>query len=150
MSATLNKVTIIGRLGKDPEIRQTNGGTKIASMSVATEEKWRDKQSGEQKSRTEWHRVVVFNDKLTEIVEKWVRKGDLVYLEGQLMTRKWTDQQNVERYTTEIALPRFGGVVKMLSSKNGAQQGNGGGQSTGSTSRGSVPSQAELDDDIPF
>lgn len=152
MSATLNKVTIIGRLGKDPEIRQTQSGQSIASMSVATEDTWRDKQSGERKSRTEWHRVVVFNEKLSEIVEKYIRKGDLVYLEGQLATRKWTDQSGADRYTTEVVLPRFGGLVKMLGSKNGGGDDRGGHGSSPQqgTTRGRQPSQADLDDDIPF
>lgn len=143
MSGTLNKVILIGRVGKDPEIRATQSGGTIANMSLATEEKWRDKQSGEQRKRTEWHRVVCFNDQLSEIIKKYVRKGALVYIEGQLTTRKWTDQQGVERYTTEVAMPRFGGVLKMLG--GGEQQQQGGQQQNRPAGR-----QPDLDDDIPF
>lgn len=150
MAGTVNKVIILGRLGKDPEIRQTHEGKPIANMSVATEEKWRDKQSGEQKKRTEWHRVVVFNEKLAEIVEKWVRKGSLIYIEGQLATRKWTDQSGVEKYTTEVVVPRFGGSIQMLNDGGSRDQQSTGSTSTTGTAAGRRPSQAELDDDIPF
>lgn len=155
MSGTLNKATIIGRLGKDPEIRQTQSGTRIVSISVATEETWRDKQTGERKKKTEWHRVVCFNDKLGEIIEKYVRKGSLVYFEGQLSTRKWTDSNNVERYTTEIVMPNFGGVMKMLSGGDQDQQdGQDRARVAGYTRHGQAPAGsargAQLDDDIPF
>lgn len=157
MSGTLNKVTIIGRLGKDPEIRTTQSGGRIVSMSVATEETWRDKQSGERKKRTEWHRVVCFNDKLGEIIEKYVRKGSLVYLEGQLSTRKWTDQQGIERYTTEIVLPNYGGTLKMLGGGDpDREEGQHRARDQGYTQRGQMPAGStrgrapDLDDDIPL
>lgn len=147
MSQTLNQVTLIARVGKDPEIRKTQGGAPIANLSLATSEQWRDKNSGEKKERTEWHRVVVFNEKLAEIVEKYVGKGDLVMVQGQLATRKWTDQSGADRYTTEVVLPRFGGVVKMLSSKNGQQ---GESRSTGGSTPAERRQQQQMDDDIPF
>ncbi|ADU12006.1 single-stranded DNA-binding protein [Asticcacaulis excentricus] len=114
MAGSVNKVIIIGHLGKDPEIRTTNSGDRIANMTVATSETWRDKLSGDRKEKTEWHRVVIFNDALAKIAEEYLRKGSQVYLEGSLATRKWTDQQGVEKYTTEIVLQRFNGTLTLL------------------------------------
>lgn len=150
MAGTLNKVILIGRLGKDPEIKATQSGQSLAMMSLATEESWRDKNSGERKKKTEWHRVVCFNEKLAEIIGKYVRKGALVYVEGQLTTRKWTDNAGVEKYVTEILLPKFGGTMTMLSTPEGAQ--DRGQQSTAGSTQGSARgrSQADLDDDIPY
>ncbi len=150
MAGTLNKVILIGRLGKDPEIKATNGGGSFAMMSLATEETWRDKNTQEKKKKTEWHRVVCFNEKLAEIIGKYVRKGALVYVEGQLTTRKWTDNAGVEKYVTEIVLPKFGGVMTMLSTPEGSQ--DSGQQSTAGNTQGAARgrSQADLDDDIPF
>jgi single-strand DNA-binding protein len=114
MAGSVNKVILIGNLGRDPEVRfNQEGGGKIVTLSVATSESWKDKTSGERRDRTEWHRVVVFNDKLAEVAEKYMKKGSKVYLEGQLQTRKWTDQQGQERYTTEVILGRYrGGSVR--------------------------------------
>lgn len=124
MAGSVNKVILVGNLGRDPEIRSTQDGTKIANLSLATSETWRDRNSGERRERTEWHRVVIFNDKLAEVAEKYLRKGSKVYVEGQLQTRKWTDQSGVEKYTTEVVLQRFRGELTML---DGRQDGGGGG-----------------------
>lgn len=118
----VNKVFIVGNLGKDPEIRTTQSGDKIASFSVATSERWKDKQTGEAKEKTEWHRIVVFNQNIVSVVEKYLKKGSKVYVEGQLETRKWTDQQGVDKYTTEIVLRPYRGELTMLDSKGGGQQ----------------------------
>ena len=161
MAGSVNKVILIGNLGRDPEIRSTGDGTRVANMSVATSESWKDKASGERKERTEWHRVVVFNERLVEIIEKYLKKGSKVYLEGSLQTRKWTDKDNQERYTTEVVLGKFRGELTML---DGARSG-GGGDFAGSgdapaveasaaggarAPRGAKGSPAELDDEIPF
>ena len=124
MAGSVNKVILVGNLGRDPEIRSTQDGTKIANLSVATSETWRDRNSGERKERTEWHRVVIFNDKLSEVAEKYLRKGSKIYVEGQLQTRKWTDKEGQERYSTEVVLQRFRGELTML---DGRQDGGGGG-----------------------
>ena len=124
MAGSVNKVILVGNLGRDPELRSTQDGMRIANLNLATSESWRDRASGERKERTEWHRVVIFNDRLAEIAEKYLRKGSKVYVEGQLQTRKWTDQQGQERYTTEIVLTRFKGELTML---DGAGGGRGGG-----------------------
>jgi single-strand DNA-binding protein len=147
MAGSVNKVILIGNLGKDPEVRNAQDGTKIVSFSVATSESWKDKQSGERKDRTEWHRVVLFNDRLGEVAEKYLRKGSKVYIEGSLQTRKWTDSNNVERYSTEVVLSRFRGELTLLdsrgSSDNHGIEGDAGG--------GALPSHFdELNDDIPF
>jgi single-strand DNA-binding protein len=120
MAGSVNKVILVGNLGRDPEIRSTQDGTRIANLSVATSESWRDKASGERKERTEWHRVVIFNDKLVEIVEKYLKKGAKVYLEGALQTRKWTDNSGQERYSTEVVLQRYRGELTMLDGRGGA------------------------------
>ncbi|ODT17598.1 MAG: single-stranded DNA-binding protein [Kaistia sp. SCN 65-12] len=166
MAGSVNKVILVGNLGRDPEVRSMQDGRSMVNMSVATSDTWRDRQSGERKERTEWHRVVIFNEKLAEVAQKFVRKGSKVYVEGQLATRKWTDQSGQERYTTEVVIPRFGGALTMLDGRSGGEGGGpgggpdddfgGGGMSGGggggggggrSASRGSKP---ELDDDIPF
>ncbi|HZK90994.1 MAG TPA: single-stranded DNA-binding protein [Stellaceae bacterium] len=123
MAGSINKVILVGNLGRDPEIRSTNDGTRIANLALATSESWRDRNSGERKERTEWHRVVIFNERLVEIVEKYVRKGSKLYIEGALQTRKWTDNAGVEKYSTEIVLQRFRGELTML---DGARSGGGG------------------------
>src|SRR5882762_1219267 len=107
MAGSVNKVILVGNLGRDPEIRSTQNGTRIANLSLATSESWRDRNSGERKERTEWHRVVIFDDKLVEVVEKYLKKGAKIYVEGALQTRKWTDQSGVEKYSTEVVLQRF-------------------------------------------
>lgn len=131
MAASVNKVIIIGNLGRDPEIRHTPEGGKFATFTVATSETWKDKTNGERKERTEWHRIVVFNEKLAEIVEKYLRKGSKVYLEGQLQTRKWTDQNGAERYTTEVVLQRYRGELTLMDSK-GSGDGSAYGDAFGS------------------
>src|ERR1700691_2333742 len=122
MAGSINKVILVGNLGRDPEIRSTNDGTRIANLALATSETWRDRNSGERKERTEWHRVVIFNERLVEVVEKYVKKGSKLYIEGALQTRKWTDNAGVEKYSTEIVVRRFRGVDIML---DGALNGGG-------------------------
>ncbi len=148
MAGSVNKVILIGNLGRDPEIRSTNDGTRVANLSLATSERWRDRTTGERRERTEWHRVVIFNERLVEIAEKYLRKGSKIYLEGQLQTRKWTGQDGQERYTTEVVLQRFRGELTML-------DGRAGGDFAGSDQDmgGPAPAPAgrdDLDDDIPF
>jgi single-strand DNA-binding protein len=116
MSGSVNKVILIGNVGKDPEIRRTQDGKAICNLSVATSESWRDKATGERKEKTEWHRVVIFNENLSKIAEQYVKKGSKVYLEGQLQTRKWTDKDGVEKYSTEVVLQGFGGTLTLLDS----------------------------------
>lgn len=153
MAGSVNKVILVGNLGKDPEIRMTQEGVKIANFSLATSEQWRDKNTQERVARTEWHRVVVFNEKLAEVAEKYLRKGSKIYVEGQLQTRKWTDQTGQERYTTEVVVPRFRGEITMLD--NAKSQ--GGGDDYGSFEASSAtPSEiasssaGDIDDEIPF
>lgn len=155
MAGSVNKVILVGNLGRDPEVRHTQQGGLIVNMSIATSENWRDKASGERKERTEWHRVVIFNEKLAEVAQKYLRKGAKVYVEGQLQTRKWTDQSGVEKYTTEVVLPRFGGTMTMLDGRSGGGDDGGGGDyggGAGSDRGGSAPPirGADMDDDIPF
>ncbi len=162
MAGSVNKVILVGNLGRDPEIRSTQDGTKVANLSLATSETWRDRNSGERRERTEWHRVVIFNERLCEVAEKYLRKGSKIYIEGQLQTRKWTDQNGQDRYTTEVVLQRFRGELTML---DGRQDGGGGGYSDeagggfggggsggggfgGGGSGGGGGS--DLDDEIPF
>lgn len=147
MAGSLNKVTLIGNLGRDPEIRSTNDGREIATFSVATGESWKDKTTGERKEKTEWHRVVVFSEGLVRIIKSYVKKGTKLYLEGQLQTRKWTDNENQERYTTEIVLQNFNSTLLLLDSKGESSMG----QSDGS-SQAAAPTfnNSDLDDEIPF
>lgn len=118
MSGSVNRVTLIGNLTRDPEIRITQDGTKVASLSMATNESWKDKQTGERKEKAEFHRVVVFNDRLVDVLEKYVRKGSKLYLEGALQTRKWTDKDGAEKYSTEVVLQKFRGEIVMLDARN--------------------------------
>ncbi len=154
MAGSVNKVILVGNLGRDPETRQTQDGRPIVNMSVATSENWKDRQTGERRERTEWHRVVIFNDRLGEVAQNYLRKGSKVYLEGQLQTRKWTDQSGQEKYTTEVVLGRFRGELTMLDSR--ADSGGGGRDYGGeqaaapAAARDSGPSSTDLDDDIPF
>ena len=162
MAGSVNKVILVGNLGRDPEVKAMQDGRSLVNMSVATSETWRDRNSGERKERTEWHRVVIFNEKLAEVAQKFVRKGSKIYIEGQLSTRKWTDQSGQERYTTEVVIPRFGGALTMLDGRGGGEGGAGGpaggmDDDTGGNapaSGGGRPAarggKAELDDDIPF
>ena len=156
MAGSVNKVILVGNLGRDPEIRSTQDGTRVANLSVATSESWRDKNTGERRERTEWHRVVIFNDKLGEVAEKYLRKGSKVYLEGSLQTRKWTDQSGQDRYTTEVVLQRYRGEMTMLDTRGGGgdfggggDYGGGGGPPSGGTGGGGEP-PGDLDDEIPF
>src|SRR3954470_5415548 len=127
MAGSVNKVILVGNLGRDPEIRSTQDGTRVATLNLATSESWRDRASGERKERTEWHRVAIFNDRLVEVAEKYLRKGSKIYVEGQLQTRKWQDQQGQDRYTTEIVLSRFRGELTMLDGAGGGGRGGAGG-----------------------
>ena len=154
MSGSVNKVILVGNLGRDPEIRTMQNGGKVCNLSVATSERWRDRTSGEQQERTEWHRVVIFDDRLCDVAERYLQKGSKVYLEGELQTRKWQDQSGQDRYTTEVVLRRFRGQLTMLDSRGGGDsygQEMGSGASSGSSGgpSGGPPPDA-LDDEIPF
>ena len=156
MAGSVNKVILVGNLGRDPEIRSLNSGDRVANLNIATSETWRDKSSGERKEKTEWHRVVIFNENLVKVAENYLRKGSKVYIEGQLATRKY-EQNGVEKFSTEIVLQRFRGELTMLDGRNeggGAASGDdyggysGGG---GQPARSSGPKQDfPMDDDIPF
>jgi single-strand DNA-binding protein len=135
MAGSVNKVILIGNLGRDPEIRSMQNGQKVANLALATSESWRDRQSGERKERTEWHRVVIFNENLIDVAEKYLRKGSKIYIEGSLQTRKWQDQSGQEKYTTEIVLQRYRGELTMLDGRGdggGSGGGSGGGYGGGS------------------
>jgi single-strand DNA-binding protein len=129
MAGSVNKVILVGNLGKDPEIRSTQDGSKIVNLTLATSETWNDRASGERKEKTEWHRVVIFNDRTADVAEKYLKKGAKIYVEGSLQTRKWTDQGGQERYTTEVVIGRFNGALTMLDTRSGG--GDGGGYSEG-------------------
>jgi len=175
--ASVNKVILVGNLGKDPEVRTTQDGTKIVNLTLATSETWNDRASGERKERTEWHRVVIFNDRIGDVAERFLRKGRKVYIEGALQTRKWTDQSGQEKYTTEVVIGRFRGELVLLDSARGEDGGasagsSGGGEGGYGGGRSSAPRPAsggegqqrgggggpsweapkggDLDDEIPF
>jgi single-strand DNA-binding protein len=169
MAGSVNKVILVGNLGKDPEIRTLQSGTKVANLSIATSETWNDRQSGERKERTEWHRVVIYNDRLADVAERFLRKGRKVYLEGSLETRKYTDQAGQEKYTTEVVLRNFRGELTLLDSASG--EGGGAGEGGGYRERApaaqratagparsgggggpswDAPKGGDLDDEIPF
>lgn len=172
MAGSVNKVILVGNLGRDPEIRSMNDGNKVVNLSIATSESWRDRNTGERREKTEWHRVVIFNENLAKVAENYLRKGSKVYIEGQLQTRKWTDQSGMEKYTTEIVLQRYRGELTMLDgrSEGGSQGGYGGGDdygqgggssggsygggsshgSSGQSSGGNFGGGGALDDEIPF
>jgi single-strand DNA-binding protein len=148
MAGSVNKVTLVGNLGRDPDVRRMTSGDPVVNLSVATSESWRDKTSGERKERTEWHRVVIFNENLAKVAEQYLRKGSKVYLEGQLQTRKYSDKDGQERYTTEVVLQRFRGELVMLDAR-----GESGGASASRASGGDQPAsfdRGEMDDEIPF
>ncbi|GAA5265856.1 single-strand DNA-binding protein [Acidiphilium sp. MT5] len=166
MAGSVNKVILVGNLGKDPEIRNTQAGMKIVNLALATSESWNDKTSGERQERTEWHRIVIMNDRLADVAEKYLKKGSKIYLEGKLQTRKWTDQSGQEKYTTEIMLGRIGAELVLLDRPTGANAGASA-SSYGSSSYAeptpaparsqaggswdaSRTSHADMDDDIPF
>ena len=162
MAGSVNKVILIGNLGADPEIRRTQDGRPIANLRVATSESWRDKATGERREKTEWHRVVIFSEGLCRIAEQYLKKGSKVYLEGALQTRKWTDQQGVERYSTEVVLQNFNSQLTMLDKAGGGGGAEGGSDnggsdfgSSGPTAREKKPAMAggkrgDMDDEIPF
>ena len=160
MAGSVNKVILVGNLGRDPEVRSTQDGAKVANLSLATSESWKDKNSGERRERTEWHRVAIFNERLVDVAEKYLKKGSKIYIEGQLQTRKWTDQSGAERYTTEIVLNRFRGELTMLDGRGGGgDAGDGGGGMSEPPSQGGGGRSGgggggggggDLDDDIPF
>jgi single-strand DNA-binding protein len=168
MAGSVNKVILVGNLGKDPEIRRTQDGRPIANLSIATSDTWRDKATGERKEKTEWHRVVIFSEPLCKIVEQYLKKGAKVYIEGALQTRKWTDQSGVEKYSTEVVLQGFNSTLTMLDGRSGGGGGNfgpddqGGGGGGGDFGSGGPSSAAprravasggrnsDMDDDIPF
>ena len=155
MSGSVNKVILVGNLGRDPEVRYAQSGSKIVNMSVATSESWKARQTGERREKTEWHRVVIFDEKLADIAEQYIKKGSKVYLEGQLQTRKWTGNDGVEKYTTEVVLQRFNSTLTMLDSRGGGAPGGGGdspdwgGPDTGGATGGGGGG-GDLDDEIPF
>jgi single-strand DNA-binding protein len=163
MAGSVNKVILVGNLGKDPEIRRTQDGRPIANLSIATSETWRDKGTGERKEKTEWHRVVIFNEGLCKVAEQYLKKGAKVYIEGQLQTRKWTDQSGAEKYSTEVVLQGFNSTLTMLDGRGGGS-GFGGEDSSGdfgssspssapprrAVAAGGRPGNSDMDDDIPF
>lgn len=144
MAGSLNRAMLIGNLGRDPEVRSTQDGRKIVQLSIATSESWRDKQSGERKEKTEWHRVVIFNEKIAEVAEKYLRKGAKVFVEGAIQTRKWTDKDGAEKYTTEIVLQAFSGSLTMLDSARDSQEPAETAPCT------AAPAKNDLNDEIPF
>ncbi len=170
MAGSVNKVILVGNLGRDPEIRFTQAGKKIANLSVATSDSWKDKQTGERREKTEWHRVVIFSEGLADIAEKYLRKGSKVYLEGQLQTRKWQDQSGQDKYSTEVVLQGFNSTLTMLDSRAGggagadagggdapawpdegaAASGGGGAPGGGAPGGGGSAPGGDLDDEIPF
>lgn len=163
MAGSVNKVILVGNLGRDPEIRTTQDGKEIANITLATSESWKDRNTGERREKTEWHRIVVFNDGLIGVIKNYLHKGSKIYVEGALQTRKWTDQSGVEKYSTEVVLQGFGSALTMLDARGG---GSNAAQGAGSESHGggyqpaqgshSAPQKqraaagAELDDEIPF
>ena len=148
MAGSVNKTIIIGNVGKDPEVRSTQDGREIATLTIATSESWKDKNSGEKKEKTEWHKVVVFNEGLVKLIKNYVKKGSKLYVEGALHTRKWTDKDGVERYTTEIVLQCFGGSITMLSSAGSG--GNNSSESSDQPQQSSPSNLDSLDDEVPF
>ncbi|MFC3061279.1 single-stranded DNA-binding protein [Paenirhodobacter populi] len=165
MAGSVNKVIIVGNLGRDPEVRSFPSGGKVCNLRIATSETWRDKQSGERKERTEWHSVAIYNENLVKIAEQYLRKGSKVYVEGQLETRKWQDQSGADRYTTEIALRPFRGELTLLDGRDGGSSSGGrssggyddsapsyggGSDSYGGSQQGGGGRSGGMDDDIPF
>ncbi|OAI45232.1 single-stranded DNA-binding protein [Rhizomicrobium sp. SCGC AG-212-E05] len=153
MAGSVNKVILVGNLGKDPEVRRMTSGEPVVNLSVATSETWKDKSSGERKEKTEWHRVVIFNENLAKVAEQYLKKGAKVYLEGALQTRKWTDKDGAEKYSTEIVLNRFNGTMVMLDGRSGGGGGGEGGFGGGGRGTNETPAnfqRDEMDDEIPF
>ena len=158
MAGSVNKVILIGNLGADPEIRRTQDGRPIANLRIATSESWRDKATGERKEKTEWHRVVIFNEGLCRVAEQYLKKGAKVYIEGALQTRKWTDKDNIEKYSTEVVLQGFNSVLTMLDGRGGGGAAESGGDFAASAPSGgggqrrvaAGGGRGDMDDDIPF
>jgi len=169
MAGSVNKVILIGNLGRDPEVRSFQNGGKVCNLRIATSENWKDKNTGERREKTEWHSVAIFNDGLVRIAEQYLKKGSKVYIEGQLQTRKWQDQSGADRYSTEVVLQGFGGTLTMLDGRDGGGGGMGGGysdpgagggydqgggygggQSSGGGNQGGGGGARDLDDEIPF
>ena len=152
MAGSVNKVILVGNLGRDPEIRSTQDGREIATLALATSESWKDKSTGERKEKTEWHRVVVFNDGLVNVIKNYIKKGSKLYIEGSLQTRKWTDKDGQEKYSTEVVLQGYGGTLTMLDSKgsSGGMSDNASSYSAPAASGGKAPAAELLDDEIPF
>jgi single-strand DNA-binding protein len=158
MAGSVNKVILVGNLGADPEVRRTQDGRPIVNLRVATSDTWRDKNTGERREKTEWHRVVVFNERIVDVAEKYLHKGSKVYVEGQLQTRKWTDQSGQEKYTTEIVLQKFRGELTMLDARGAggeagsyAEPAHEGPSHSGPSGGSRAPSSGgDLDDEIPF
>ena len=167
MAGSVNKVILVGNLGRDPEVRNLQDGGKVVQLNLATSESWKDKGSGDRREKTEWHRVVIFNENLGRIAEQYLKKGSTVYVEGQLQTRKWTDQSGQEKFTTEVVLQRFRGELTLLGGRGDGGGGSGGGRSDAfgggddygepagrgggrSTPGGGAGGMADFDDDIPF
>ena len=148
MSGSLNKVMLIGRLGQDPEVRNTQDGRSLCTFSIATSESWNDKNTGEKREKTEWHRIVVFNEGLVNIIQQYVKKGSNVFSEGQLQTRKWEDKDGIEKYTTEVVLQGFNSTFKMLDNRNTSSADNNFSQDNSISDSSDFDS--EIDDDIPF
>ena len=156
MAGSVNKVILVGNLGKDPEVRNAQSGMKIVNLALATSDSWNDKASGERKEQTEWHRIVIMNDKLGEVAEKYLRKGSKVYIEGKLQTRKWTDQSGQDKYTTEVLIGRFGGELQLLDRNPNASSGDdyapraAPAKAPARAVGGWDAQPADLDDEIPF
>ena len=160
MANSLNKVTLVGNIGRDPEVRSFQNGSKVCNLSLATSERWKDKETNEPKEKTEWHRIVVFNNKLVEIIEKYVHKGSKVYIEGQLETRKWTDASGTEKYSTEVVLRPYRGEIIFLDSKSEADDSSSNVIEDDNVSSSKIEDESsnnsveelasDLDDDIPF
>lgn len=150
MAGSVNKVILVGNLGKDPEVRRMTSGEPVVNLSVATSDTWRDKATGEKKERTEWHRVVIFNENLAKVAEQYLRKGSKVYLEGSLQTRKWTDKDGAEKYSTEVVLQRFNGTLVMLDGRGEGGGGGGGRERVGAGEAPAAFQRDEMDDEIPF
>ncbi len=151
MAGSVNKVILIGNLGRDPEIRSLQDGNKVANLSLATSDTWRDKNSGERRERTEWHRVVIFDEKLCEVAEKYLRKGSKIYIEGQIQTRKWQDQSGQDKYATEVVLNRFRGTLTMLDRPDDGEKQKAKPQDgTPGYTKPAPPEKQDLDDEIPF
>lgn len=159
MSGSVNKVILVGNVGKDPEVRRLPSGEPVVNFSVATSENWKDKATGERKSKTEWHNVVIFNENIARVAENYIKKGSKVYIEGKLQTRKWQDQNGADKYTTEVVLQRYQGELTLLDSRNSGSEGGGysndsfegnGGGNSSSSAPALASSGPAFDDDIPF